>query len=89
MGWRAIGHIAAVLGFLCCVDVAVAEDGCAASSDAAPSNEASSDAPSSGAASADDCVRVGGWNLSVALGAGVRTNPVVHAKDIPLIVVPQ
>ena len=41
------------------------------------------------AASSDECVAVGSWNLSVALGAGVRTNPVVHAKDIPLIVVPQ
>ena len=75
MGWRAIGHIAAVLGLLCCMDVALAEDdGCAA-------------AP--GAARSDDCVAVGGWNLSVALGAGIRTNPVVHSKDIPLVVVPQ
>jgi outer membrane protein len=41
------------------------------------------------AASSDECVPVGRWNLSVALGAGVRTNPVVHAQDIPLIVVPQ
>jgi outer membrane protein len=41
------------------------------------------------AASSDECVAVGRWNLSVALGAGIRTNPVVHAKDIPLIVVPQ
>jgi len=40
-------------------------------------------------ASPDDCVAVGRWNLSVALGAGVRTNPVVHGRDIPLIVVPQ
>jgi MipA family protein len=72
--WRAIGHIAAVFGLLCCTDVAFAEDDCAASPDAVPS---------------DECVPVGRWNLSVALGAGVRTNPVVHAKDIPLIVVPQ
>jgi len=69
VGWRGICHIAAVLAVLCCSDVALAEDDCAASS--------------------DECVAVGGWNLSVALGAGVRTNPVVHAKDIPLIVVPQ
>jgi len=41
------------------------------------------------AASSDDCVAVGRWNLSVALGAGIRTNPVVHAQDIPLIFVPQ
>jgi outer membrane protein len=32
---------------------------------------------------------VGSWNLSVALGAGIRTNPVVDSKDIPLVVVPQ
>src|SRR5262245_29482880 len=37
----------------------------------------------------DDCVTVGRWNLSVALGAGVRTNPLVRSQDIPLIVVPQ
>lgn len=37
----------------------------------------------------DDCVAVGHWTLSVAVGAGVRTNPLVNAQDIPLIVVPQ
>jgi MipA family protein len=37
----------------------------------------------------EDCVAVGHWNLSVALGAGIRTNPLVHTQDIPLIVVPQ
>ena len=41
------------------------------------------------AASTDDCVAVGSWSLSVALGAGVRTNPLVHSQDIPLVVVPQ
>jgi MipA family protein len=40
-------------------------------------------------APSDDCVAVGRWNLSVALGAGVRTNPLVHGRDIPLVVVPQ
>jgi outer membrane protein len=40
-------------------------------------------------ASSDDCVTVGTWSLSVALGAGVRTNPVVEGRDIPLVVVPQ
>jgi outer membrane protein len=34
-------------------------------------------------------VAVGGWNFSVSLGAGVRTNPVVDAAAIPLIVIPQ
>jgi MipA family protein len=29
------------------------------------------------------------WQFSVALGAGVRTNPVMDNKDIPLIVIPQ
>jgi MipA family protein len=38
--------------------------------------------------SSDECVAVGRWNLSVALGAGIRTNPVVRSQDIPLIVVP-
>lgn len=36
-----------------------------------------------------DCVAVGHWNFSVVLGAGVRTNPLVDGKDIPLVVVPQ
>jgi outer membrane protein len=36
----------------------------------------------------DDCVAVGKWNFSVALGAGERTNPVVGHADIPLVVIP-
>ena len=36
-----------------------------------------------------DCIAVGRWNFSVALGAGVRTNPLVGGKDIPLVVIPQ
>jgi outer membrane protein len=36
----------------------------------------------------DDCVAVGHWNFSIALGAGVRTNPLVRSQDIPLVVVP-
>lgn len=35
-----------------------------------------------------DCVPVGGWNFSIALGAGVRTDPVVHEGNIPLVVIP-
>jgi outer membrane protein len=37
----------------------------------------------------DDCVAIGRWNFSVALGAGVRTNPLSYAKDIPLVIIPQ
>jgi MipA family protein len=37
----------------------------------------------------DDCVAVGHWNFSVALGAGVRTNPLVNGEDIPLVLIPQ
>jgi outer membrane protein len=37
----------------------------------------------------DDCVAVGRWNFSIALGAGVRTNPLVNGKAIPLVVIPQ
>jgi MipA family protein len=36
-----------------------------------------------------ECVPVGGWNFSLALGAGVRTDPVVHESNIPLVVIPQ
>jgi outer membrane protein len=38
---------------------------------------------------AADCVAVGGWNFSISLGAGVRTDPVVHEGTIPLIIIPQ
>jgi outer membrane protein len=41
------------------------------------------------ATQSDDCVAVGRWNFSVALGVGDRTNPVTHAKDIPLVIIPQ
>lgn len=37
----------------------------------------------------DDCVEVGKWRIGVALGAGVRTNPVIGKKDIPLVVLPE
>lgn len=37
----------------------------------------------------DDCIAIGRWNFSVALGAGVRTNPLVNGKEIPLVVIPQ
>jgi outer membrane protein len=36
-----------------------------------------------------ECVAVGKWSFSVALGAGVRSNPVVTGKNIPLAVIPQ
>lgn len=36
-----------------------------------------------------DCVAVGGWNFSLSIGAGIRTDPVVHESDIPLVVIPQ
>jgi outer membrane protein len=50
--------------------------------------------PDSGAVPEDcagapqDCVAVGHWSFSVGLGAGLRTNPLVGGKDIPLVVVP-
>jgi outer membrane protein len=37
----------------------------------------------------EDCVAVGHWNFSVALGAGIRTNPLVNGPNIPLVVIPQ
>jgi MipA family protein len=37
----------------------------------------------------NECVAVGSWSFSVALGAGVRSNPLVHGRDIPLVLVPQ
>lgn len=35
------------------------------------------------------CVAVGDWNFNVSLGAGVRTDPVVHEAAIPLVIIPQ
>ena len=35
-----------------------------------------------------ECVPVGGWDFSISLGAGIRTDPVVHESDIPLVVIP-
>jgi outer membrane protein len=40
-------------------------------------------------AASQDCAVVGKWNVSLALGAGVRSNPLVHGQDLPLVVVPQ
>ena len=36
-----------------------------------------------------ECAVVGEWDLTLSLGAGERSNPVVGAADIPLLVVPQ
>jgi outer membrane protein len=36
----------------------------------------------------EDCVAVGHWSFSVALGAGVRTNPLARSDDIPLVIIP-
>ena len=35
-----------------------------------------------------ECVPVGGWDFSIAIGAGVRTDPVVHESTIPLVIIP-
>jgi outer membrane protein len=40
-------------------------------------------------APAEECVAVGGWNFSLGLGVGDRTNPLAHGKDIPLVIIPQ
>jgi outer membrane protein len=39
-------------------------------------------------ASSDECVAVGHWNFQLALGAGVRTNPLLGGENIPLVVIP-
>jgi outer membrane protein len=54
---------------------------------AAPSQTAPTEADCQQAS--DNCAAIGRWNFSVALGAGVRTNPVIHSQDIPLVVIPQ
>ncbi|HEV2440976.1 MAG TPA: MipA/OmpV family protein, partial [Steroidobacteraceae bacterium] len=35
-----------------------------------------------------DCVAIGHWSFNISLGAGVRTDPVVHEAAIPLVVIP-
>lgn len=37
----------------------------------------------------EDCVEVGKWEFSLGIGAGVRTNPVEDASDIPLFLLPE
>lgn len=36
-----------------------------------------------------DCVPVGQWQFNLALGAGLRQNPLHHKSDTPLIVLPE
>ncbi|HZT02786.1 MAG TPA: MipA/OmpV family protein [Steroidobacteraceae bacterium] len=55
-----------------------------------PATEATSDGKRDGCnAPPEDCVAVGHWNFKVSLGAGLRTDPVVHEATIPLVVIPQ
>lgn len=37
----------------------------------------------------DDCVEIGKWDISLGIGAGVRTNPLEATPDIPLFLIPQ
>ncbi len=37
----------------------------------------------------DNCAEVGKWQVSIGVGAGLRTNPVINRKDIPLVVLPE
>lgn len=36
-----------------------------------------------------DCVEVGKWDISLGIGAGVRTNPVEDGDNFPLVLLPQ
>lgn len=36
-----------------------------------------------------DCVPIGQWQISVSLGLGMRTNPVIGQDDTPFIIVPR
>ncbi|WP_075187646.1 MipA/OmpV family protein [Teredinibacter haidensis] len=35
-----------------------------------------------------DCVAVGEWEFSIALGAGLRSNPLIDGDDLPLFILP-
>jgi MipA family protein len=37
----------------------------------------------------EHCDEVGQWQFSLGIGAGVRTNPLIDSKNIPLILIPQ
>lgn len=37
---------------------------------------------------ADECIEEGNWQIGIALGLGVRTNPLVDGDDIPLVILP-
>lgn len=38
---------------------------------------------------AEDCAEIGKWELSLGIGAGIRTNPLESTPDIPLFLIPQ
>ncbi|HYM35482.1 MAG TPA: MipA/OmpV family protein [Steroidobacteraceae bacterium] len=37
----------------------------------------------------DECAAIGHWNLSIGIGYGLRTNPILSGSDIPLVIVPK
>lgn len=37
----------------------------------------------------DRCIAQGTWEVQVAVGAGVRTNPLAESSDVPLVLIPQ
>jgi outer membrane protein len=39
--------------------------------------------------SSADCITVGEWEFELAVGIGMRSNPLVSGQDIPLVLVPQ
>jgi outer membrane protein len=93
---RRVGTAAAAIVRLCllCSGVTGASAATATTSASTASSATAATATTAAATKdctelSDDCVAVGGWSLSVALGAGVRTNPLAQGQDIPLVVVPQ
>lgn len=36
----------------------------------------------------EECAEVGRWDISVAFGAGIRTNPIAGGDNLPIIIVP-
>ena len=67
MGFVARRKVGSAAGAIICLLFMAAQ----AAETTAYAADSKCDAPS------DECVTVGNWSLSVALGAGVRTNPVV------------
>jgi MipA family protein len=76
------GHAYNILGPMGCLAMLMMLEGLAQA-------QAATDAEEDCKGPSQECVAIGHWNFRVALGAGVRTNPLASGKSIPLVAIPQ